>query len=533
VPVRTELAGSPLDDPSAPAAAGTHRSPISPILRPMPPVPAAEYASATVRQVIIRDRNERRNRFRSHWWYPLFVLLIAVSGLWGLIKADQLIAQDLIWPGAGAQFVEVGPPPDDPEATGGRMMVVVAGLNRKSGTGVAAALMPSLTAGQRRVFSLVYGSGISDQDIIDKFNGLLNRYQPREVSFFGSSMGGDVVLGLAAHLQNLREGYRLDLQSAAASAPVTADPEAALQGHSADRAAADRRLPSSAGPQSAGPRPTQPQPTDPQPTDSPPIDDPAVAALSPATSDDDPLAGLRKPVGAQAARIAAILVLPDSAVGLGVGATATGWASGSPSAAAPPAAFGTAPDTVAPPRLGTIYLDCSPLGAADVRDASRTQADLLTGVIEALDTEGGAVVRLTAEVVAQREQWSSGAFPFLQVRYADLKYKVAQVMREKISGPGISTQLIKDQYGVIRRTDIDEITDALGPGARLVYFLPENRLDDHTVRVEQVEATLLRLAVDKNLDLRIVQIPDGHHASAESNSEAYRRALDQINGTGT
>ena len=64
--------------------------------------------------------------------------------------------------------------------------------------------------------------------------------------------------------------------------------------------------------------------------------------------------------------------------------------------------------------------------------------------------------------------------------------------REKISAPGISTQLIKDQYGVIRRTDIDEIADSLGPGTRIVYFLPEQRHDDRTVRVEQVEQRLLR-----------------------------------------
>ena len=62
--------------------------------------------------------------------------------------------------------------------------------------------------------------------------------------------------------------------------------------------------------------------------------------------------------------------------------------------------------------------------------------------------------------------------------------------REKIGAPGISTELIKDQYGVIRRTDIDDIVDALSPGTRIVYFLPENRHDDRTIRVEQVETTL-------------------------------------------
>ena len=71
-------------------------------------------------------------------------------------------------------------------------------------------------------------------------------------------------------------------------------------------------------------------------------------------------------------------------------------------------------DTYAPPppRLGTIYLDCSPLGVDDVRDSSRTSADALTALIEALDSEGGVAVRMTAEVLGQQHQWSSGRFPF-------------------------------------------------------------------------------------------------------------------------
>ena len=59
------------------------------------------------------------------------------------------------------------------------MMIVAAGLNRKSGTGVAAALMPSLTVDGTRVFSLVYGSGINDQDILDKYDALLIRSTSR------------------------------------------------------------------------------------------------------------------------------------------------------------------------------------------------------------------------------------------------------------------------------------------------------------------------------------------------------------------
>ena len=477
--------------------------------RPMPAVDVVEYDSPAVRLALRRERDERRTRIRSHWWFPLFVLLIALSGVWGLIKADQVIAQDLIWPGAGAQFVEVGPIPEDPDAIGGRMMIVAAGLNRKSGTGVAAVLMPSLTVGGTRVFSLVYGSGINDQDILDKYNGLLNRYQPRQVSFFGSSMGGDVVLALAAHTQTLRDAYRSDLQSAAVDTVVS-------QGTSGQELTAGAGSAESADPAAS----THPPRT---PTD-------AAAAPTADPTAADPTVGIRRPVGAQTAEITGILLLPDAAVSRQVGATGLSAMSLDFRTAAVPRRGIVQPEILPPPRLGTIFLDCSPLGADDVRDSSRTQADLLTGIIEGLDTEGGAGVRLAAEVLAQREQWSSGAFPFLQVRYEDLKYKFSQVLREKISSPGISTQLIKDQYGVIRRTDIDDITDALGPGTRIVYFLPEQRSDDRTVRVEQVESTLLRLASEKQLNVSVVSIPGGHHASAETDSSTYRTAMDHLNG---
>ena len=138
------------------------------------PVAVSEYASSAVLAAIRRDRAERRNRSLGRWWFPLAVLLAVICCLWGALKADQLIAEKLIWPTSGAQFVEVGPRPDDPSATGGPMTIVVAGLNRKSGTGVATALMPSLAVDNTRVFSLVYGSGISDQDILDKFDALID-----------------------------------------------------------------------------------------------------------------------------------------------------------------------------------------------------------------------------------------------------------------------------------------------------------------------------------------------------------------------
>uniref|UniRef100_UPI003B3BE56A hypothetical protein n=1 Tax=Nakamurella sp. TaxID=1869182 RepID=UPI003B3BE56A len=180
------------------------------------------------------------------------------------------------------------------------------------------------------------------------------------------------------------------------------------------------------------------------------------------------------------------------------------------------------------PTLGVVYLDCTPLGAADVRNVGRTRADAVTALSEALHTDGGVGVRMTAEVLAQQSQWSTGRFPFLDVRWPDLTYKVDQVWHEKISGPGVSTQLIKDQYGVIRRMDIDAVARDLGPGARIVYFRPEVAADDRVVRVAAAEATLLGLARELDLDVRIAPIPGGHHAAAESNTDAYLSVLESV-----
>jgi hypothetical protein len=437
------------------------------VIARMPPVAAGEYASATVLAAVRRDRAQRRSGFRSRWWFPIAVLLAVICCAWGTLKADQLIAEKLIWPTSGAQFVEVGPRPEDPSATGGPMTIVVAGLNRKSGTGVANALMPSLAVDHTRVVSLVYGSGISDQDILDKFDALMTQYQPSQVSFFGSSMGGDVVLNLAAHTQTVRDQWRQDLLAGS----TTTAPGSTVLGDTGRTVAG--------------------------PAEARPADGVPAAAVS---------ADARRAAGA--AGMPAGDADPDAPIG-------------APAAPRPP------------PMLGTIYLDCSPLGADDVRDSSRTQADFVTGLTEALDTDGGVAVRLTAEVLAQRDEWSTGEFPFLQVRWDEFRYKVKQVWREKIGAPGISTELIKDQYGVIRRTDIGDVVDALSPGTRIVYFLPEHRHDDRTIRVEQVEQTLRGLAPEHGLDLRVVPIPGGQHASAESNSEVYRAAIDAINRAGT
>lgn len=198
--------------------------------------------------------------------------------------------------------------------------------------------------------------------------------------------------------------------------------------------------------------------------------------------------------------------------------TGTGTGTGASEADPPPA----------PPRLGTIYLDCTPLSVTDVRDSGRTRADALTGLSEALRTDGGVSLRLTAEVLAQQRQWSDGQFPFLDVHWDELTDKVGQVWRDKIDGPGVSTQLIKDQYGVIRRIDIDAIAADLGAGTRIVYLRPETAADDRVVRVSWAEQTLRRLAAEYGLDLHVAPIPGGHHAGAESSTSTYLSVLESV-----
>lgn len=461
-------------------AAEQQDAPTEPVIVGMSQVDPGEYFSPVVRAELRRERDERRTRYRSLWWFPLLVVLIAMSGSWVLLKADQLVAEKLIWPSRGAQFIEVGPIPDDPATTGRPMMIVVGGLNRKSGTGPAEALMPALSAGRTRVFSLVYGSGISDQDIMDKFDALMADMAPPQVSFFGSSMGGDVVLNLAAHAQSRRDIYRAQLLDAA----VPFGPGLTFTGRTSD--AGQDRTQSTAG--STGQS--------------------ASASGGPA--------GQQLAVGAIVAELSAPAnAQPIAPPGRAQDLTADG-------AASPPP----------PPTLGTIYLDCSPLDAADVRNSSRTSADALTTLTEALHTDGGVIARLTAEVIAQQSEWSTGRFPFVDIRRTELFYKIKQVWQDKISNTGISTALVKDQYGVIRRMEIDDVLAELPPGLRIVYFLPENRDDDRTIRVRHVEQRLRDLAADDRLDLRVVSIPGGHHASAESNRQVYLTAMAEL-GNGT
>lgn len=400
----------------------------------------ADLDSPAVRRGRRQARAARAAARRAAWWFPFALMGLVLAGLWGLLRLDQYVADRFFWPTSGAQFVEVGPVPDDPGATGGTITVVAGGLNRKSGTGPALALLPALSADGARVFSLVYGNGISDDDIRDKFQTLVDRVRPDRVDFFGSSMGGDVVLRLAQHVQLARTELR-NQPSEASTADLRPLPAQVRAERSAPRATPTGFARLTAGASGS------PPPDDPRPT---------------------------------------------------------------------------------PPRLGVIYLDCTPLGAADVRDVGRTRADAITALSEALHTDGGIGVRLTAEVLAQQPQWSTGRFPFLDVRWDELAFKIDQVWRDKIDGPGISTQLIKDQYGVIRRTDIDAVARDLGHDARIVYFRPAQAADDRVVRVGAAEATLRDLAGQFDLDVRIAEIPHGHHAAAESNPAAYLTVIDEV-----
>jgi hypothetical protein len=126
-------------------------------IAPIPPVRADQYGSVDVRRANRRIRDERRTHYRSRWWFPVVIVLAILAGFWGSLKTDQMIAETLIWPSHGARFVEVSSSLPDAQRLGGRLTIVVAGLGRTSGTGVALALLPSLEAGDTRVFSLVYG----------------------------------------------------------------------------------------------------------------------------------------------------------------------------------------------------------------------------------------------------------------------------------------------------------------------------------------------------------------------------------------
>ncbi|MBM9475579.1 hypothetical protein JL107_03880 [Nakamurella flavida] len=430
----------------------------------MPPPPAGEYDSVPVRRARRRLRHERAAAGRRSWAYPLVVVLGVVAVIFGLLRADQQLTARLIWTAQGAQFVTVAAEPDDGPAdpavvgvssapAGPRLVVVAGGLNRRDGTSIARALLPELLTPGTEVVSLVYGNAIVDGDIEAKFDSLLERVRPARVDFYGSSMGGDVVLNLAARLQRAIDERTAERVTAGADGTDAGD----------------------------GP------------------DAPSLAELT----------GVAQ---ATASAVEPGRTDPGSAV--------QGDESTDPAAA----------EAAPVPVVGTVYLDCTPLEVSDVRAVNRTRADTLTALTEALHTDGGAGTRLVAEVLAQRSQWSrpSDGRWGIAVDGDDLRYKIRQVVRDKISNTGISTGLIKDQYGVIRRMDAPDVLSALSADTAMVYFLPENRAQDATVDVARVEIALRAARVERGLDVTIVPIPGGSHASAERTTDEYLAAMDRL-----
>lgn len=356
------------------------------------PIPAAAAGTAEIRRDRRAAQARRRAVDRSRWWFVLVLLAAVAASGYVVLRTDQQVSEIVVWPTAGSQFVEMGGSADDPGYRS-TMTIVAAGLNRKSGNLVADALTPSLSGPDTRVFSLVYGSGIYDEDIDAKFDALFQRYQPRHLVLYGNSMGGDVVLNIAEHFQQ--------------------------------RFADPRQYP---------------------------------------------------------------------------------------------------PGRLAP-EIDTIYLDCTPMSTADVRSSARARADFLTGLTEAVGTDGGAATRLTAEMLVQRKQWSSGRYPFLRVDGHRFAYKWAEVWREKLNPTGVSTALVKDQYGVIRRFDASGVLGRLPEGTDVVYLRPEVGADDNTINVDQVETVLTRLSTAADLDLTVIDIPGGSHASAVRDADRYNEAM--------
>ncbi len=492
-------------------------------IAPLAPVRDDEYGSAAVLAARRRGRAERRLRLHSSWWYLPALLGVVLCSMWGMLRVDQWFAEQVIWPHAGARFLEVSTL-EPVRSPGGRLVVVIGGLNRKSGTDIALALLPGLEGADTRVFSLVYGSGIAERDVLDKFDGLVAEVRPRVVDFYGSSMGGDIALILAAHAQQVRDRSEDDLATAvlrtAPSALAAIDPAgggdpdpdrdpdaragsgAAGEGTGGSAGEAATAPVGGIGTNSVGGADTGPaagpggQPDSVDPGSDPGAEPEAQEAAEAPTGPPPP---------AQATPGIAALSLPSVATN-----HPAWWA---------------ALSSRLPPVIGTIFLDCTPLGPEDVRNPGRTRADAITGLSEALHTDGGAAVRLAAEILAQQQQWSTGRFPFLDVRWDDLEYKFDQVVREKIGGPGISTALVKDQYGVIRRMNADEIFAALRPGTRVVYLRPDDPEADPVVMVDRVQQRLLEIADRTGIRVTVAPVPSGHHASADSQPDQYQGAL--------
>ncbi len=356
------------------------------------PIPLAAVGTAEIRRHRRAGLAQERAVRRSRWWFVVVLVVAFAAGGYVVLRTDQQLSAIVVWPTTGSTFVESAASAGDPDHRS-TMTIVAGGLNRKSGNLVAEALAPSLSGPDNRVFTLVYGSGIYDEDIDTKFDALFQQFRPERLVLYGNSMGGDVVLNIAARFQQR-----------------FADPD---------------------------------------------------------------------------------LYAPGRIV----------------------------------PVIDTVYLDCTPLGTADVRYSARARADFLTGLTEAVGTDGGAVTRLTAEMLVQRKQWSSGVYPFLIVDSHRFAYKWDEVWREKLNPTGVSTALVKDQYGVIRRFDAARVLGRLPAGTDLVYLRPDVGSNDNTINVDRVEAALADLTLATDLDLTVIDIAGGTHASAARDADRYNAAI--------
>ena len=117
-------------------------------------------------------------------------------------------------------------------------------------------------------------------------------------------------------------------------------------------------------------------------------------------------------------------------------------------------------------------------------------------------------------------------YPFLIVDSHRFAYKWDEVWREKLNPTGVSTALVKDQYGVIRRFDAARVLGATRrPGPTWCTCVRMSAANDNTINVDRVEAALAGLALATGLDLTVIDIAGGTHASAARDADRYNAAI--------
>jgi hypothetical protein len=65
----------------------------------------------------------------------------------------------------------------------------------------------------------------------------------------------------------------------------------------------------------------------------------------------------------------------------------------------------------------------------------------------------------------------------------------------------------------------------LPAGTRLVFLRPIDDDADRTIRIADVEARLSVLTAANELDLTVLRVPDGTHASAVRNADEYNALI--------